>query len=271
MNQTGYVPVLPFSKGLNFVGGFCQWWFTPWQNITVWPGVDPLTQFLDSEPTLANGATWFGPIKVPNNKLGFTEEQKLDKAGIYYNQNVSGFYPGDSGTSRINLENLPYNQFAVVGKMRAGGLFLLLGNEEYGLTFNHKLNSDIGAGTAGSNFSFGYESVFKGAILPAFQGLNVTPPLDGSGNGVINGSGDGQNNTQIIVFTNATEVNIPWTTVDKTAFGAYPLIEVWIDDSGTGSQRALANVPIIVDQFPPDTTMFTVQLSGPCSGIVVIK
>lgn len=273
MRQTGYLPIAPFSKRLSFNAGFCQWWYTPWQNIAVWPTIDPLTQYLSAEPTLVNGATWLGPIKVPNSLLGFQELPQSDKAGIYYKQSVSGIYPGDSGSSRVNLENMPYNQFAVVGKMRAGGLFLLLGNEEYGLTFSHKYDSDKGAAaTSGSDFSFSYESLYKGAVLETFLGMNVTPPPDGSpGNGGGPGNGDGANKTRVIYFYNASIMYIPWDVAIQGDLGAFPLIEVWIDDTTTGGQRALANVPIYVDAFPPDTTLITVELTGVCSGIIILK
>ncbi len=271
INQTGYVDVLPFSKGLAFNGGFCEWWFTPKNNIQYWPLINPLNQFLDSEPSLISGATWFGPIKVPNDQLGFDEAQKFSAAGIYYEQKVSGFYPGDSATSRINLENIPYHQMAVVGKMRAGGLFLLIGNEEYGLTFTHDYKSGPGVKTtAGADFSFDYQTLHKGWILPQFQGMNVTPPLNGSTGGSAGGNDD-PNKTEIIVFTNVSNVTFPWNDTRKQKFGAYPLIEVWIDDIPTGGQRALANVPITVNAFPPDTSLFSVNLTGIASGIIVIK
>lgn len=269
MNQTGYLDAIPFARRLGYNGGFCEWWFTPWQNITSWPDIDPANQYLDNEPSLATGATWFGPMKVPDSKLGFEEIQQVDKAGIYYKQKVNGFYPGDSGNSRVNLENLPHNRYAVVGRMRAGGMWLLLGNEEYGLDFLNNYKSGEGVkGTAGSEFSFGYDSLYKAAVLPVFLGLNVTPPDDGTGSSSGGGAGDDTNNKEVIPFENVSTVNIEWTDSRKQAFGAFPLIQVWFDDTTGG--RYLANVNITVDVFPPLTNMFTVNNSGPATGIVVI-
>ena len=268
MNVTGYNATTTFSKGLAFNGGFCKWWFIEKNNIATFPDVDPLTQYLKAEPILKAGQTWKGPVMVPNSQLGFQEVQTNDKPGIYYKQKVSGFYPGDSGTSRTNLENLPYEQMIIVGKMRSGGLFLMLGNEEYGLIFNHTFNSDQGAGgTAGSDFSFAYESLYKGLILPQFLGLNVTPAPDGSsGSGPTNLT---TNNTEVIFFENVNQVDFSWTNDRKSKFGVFPLIEVWFlneEDNYT-----LSNVPITTDVLPPNQTSFSVYNGSNQSGFIIIK
>ncbi len=179
MTQTGYKGIITFHSQLSFTGGFCQWWYTPKENIRVWPAIDCATQYLLAEPTLIAGATWFGPVKVPDGQLGFQEEPQQTKAGIYYKQKVSAFYPGDGPTSRINLENMPYAEFVIVGKMRACGIYLILGNKDYGLTFLPPYKSGEGAKhAAGTELSFLGESLNKALILPAFAAVNTTPPPD---------------------------------------------------------------------------------------------
>ena len=179
MTQTGYKGITTFHSQLSFTGGFCQWWYTPRESISLWPAIDPVTQYLLAEPTLNAGVTWFGPVKVPDSQLGFQEEPQLTKAGIYYKQKVSGFYPGDGAESRINLENMPYAEFVIVGKMRAGGIYLILGNKDYGLTFLPPYKSGEGPkGTPGTELSFIGESLNKAIILPAFAAVNITPPPD---------------------------------------------------------------------------------------------
>ena len=263
MYQTGYKGITTFSSALEFVGGFCQWYYTPKENIAVWPAIDPATQFLLSEPELVGGATWYGPIKVPDTKLGFQEEQQQTAKGIYYKQKVSGIYPGDSATSRVNLENIPYHEYVVVGKMRAGGLYLILGNQDYGLNFLHTYKGGEGVkGDAGSEFSFGMDSLTKAIILPAFLGDNVTPPPDGDGSGGGTVAVTGQ---EIIFFTNVSEVPIPWTTARQANLGIFPTIQVWFTDEGTPH---IARVPILVDAQPPGQTLFTIQNSGPSTGFI---
>jgi hypothetical protein len=76
MHQTGYNGVQGLSTRLPFAGGFCEWFFTEKENATALPGIDPVTQYLDGEPTLAVGKSWYGSMKVPNDQLGFSEEMQ---------------------------------------------------------------------------------------------------------------------------------------------------------------------------------------------------
>jgi hypothetical protein len=271
MFQSGYKGITALSTNLPYMGGFCQWYFTPRENILAFPSIDPATQWLTTEPLLKTGATWFGPIKVPNDQLGFEETQNHDKRGIFYKAKASGFYPGDDALSRINLENMPYYEYVVVGKQRAGGLWMVLGDDQHGLDFDHDYKSSLAKG-AGSNFSFTTESLTKGLILPSFLGTNTTPPV-GSGTGGSGGgtgsTGDGANQKEIISFTNQSLINFTWTLARKTLFGDFPLIQVWTNTAGVW-QKAV--VPIFVDAPPPSTTTFTVNFSGNIeSGIIVIE
>jgi hypothetical protein len=105
------------------------------------------------------------------------------RRALYYKQKVRmAFIPGDNGNSRINLENLPYYEFVVVGKLRAGGLWLVLGTDKLGLQLDADFKSGDGAiNTAGNQFAFSISSVSRAVILPSFLGNNTTPPADGGG------------------------------------------------------------------------------------------
>jgi hypothetical protein len=261
MHQTGYKGITTFNSMLSFTGGFCQWYYTPKENIALWPEIDPKTQYLINEPLLIGGASWFGPVKVPDTQLGFVEEEQKTSAGIYYKQKVSGVYPGDSGPSRINLENMPYYEFVVVGKMRAGGLYLIIGNKDYGLDFLQTYKSGEGVKqNAGSEFSFGGDSLTKALLLTSFLGDNVTPPDE-----IIGGTTGAVTGQEIIFFTNQSEVLIQWTIARKANLGIFPTIQVWFTDEGTPH---IARVPILVDAAPPNQTLFTIQNSGNATGFV---
>lgn len=272
MLQTGYKGVTNFSGLLPFNGGFCKWFFTPRENIATMPAIDPTNQWLEDEPVLKEGKAWFGPVTVPDDQLGFEEIAARIKAGTYYKQKVYGFYPGDDSVSRINLENLPYYEMVIIGKLRAGGMWIILGTDQLGLQFDADFKSGPGAiATAGHDMAFTIESPFKGLILPSFDGDNTD---DGNGDdGGGDGGGDCQcpNKDEIIVFTaEDTEIPFDWSDVRKAKFGSFPLIEVWVNDTDAEG-RHLANVPILVDAFPPDTETFIVQNPTGLAGIIVIK
>jgi hypothetical protein len=271
MYQTGYLGVKAFSTGIGYSGGFCKWYFMPKEYIATWPDIDPLTQYLKTEPTLIEGASWFGPIKIPNNQLGFQETLATSAAGNYYKQKVNGFYPGDSGNSRVNLENMPYHEWIIVGKQRAGGLYLILGDKERGLDFTTDYTTGPGAKkAAGTDFIFQTESLNRGLILPTFLGDNVTPPDDGSGDGGGGGgTTGGANETGIYRFyaADATKT-IEWTPELAAQFGEFPEIQTWAKNEA--GILTVANIPINVDDFPPDQTQFSFFLPG-VDGLIVFK
>ncbi len=266
MYQSGYKKTGNFPFNYSFVAGICKFWFIEKDKVTGLPPIDPQTQYLNGEPALVDGASWYGPVLVPDSQLGFDEQLNVSSAGIYYKQSVSGFYPGDSGTGRINLENMPYYQFLIVGKMRASGLYLLIGDNDNGADFSQEYMSGVGADdTPGTKFSFINNSIKKALILDSFEGADVTPVIPGS---VVTPPVIGGNDEEIIFFTDVAEVVIAWNSDRAARFGQMPLIEVWSTDD---VQPTLENVPVYCDAPPPAMTQLTVNLTGPSSGFVVIK
>mgnify|MGYP001605830582 CR=1 FL=1 len=71
MLQSGYIGINAFTKGLIYDAGWCEFYFTPIENIESWPTVSPITQELDGEPILKSGSSWYGPINIANQQLGY--------------------------------------------------------------------------------------------------------------------------------------------------------------------------------------------------------
>jgi hypothetical protein len=268
MYQTGYTGITTFSWQLPFLGGLTEWWYTPRDNINTFPAIDPATQFLASEPTLKTGKAWYGPVRVPDDQLGFEEPVQRNAIGILYKQKVSGFYPGDDQWSRINLENMPYYEYVIIGRVRAGGFFLVLGNDKKGMQFDADFSIGNGAiGTAGAKFAFSQMSMNKGLLMLSFsESPNIAPPgfepCDGITNIVV-----AENDVEVIPFTSSDFIKtIDWTpgTDFPNRFGKFPEIQVWTNADG------MIAVPIAVDAPPPDQTLFTVSLPGQ-DGWIVIK
>src|SRR5437870_11659085 len=105
MFQTGYKGIANLVTSKYFYSGFCKLWFTPIENIDVWPAIDPLTQFLLAEPTLKEGKTWYGPAQLPDKQLAFGEKLTPSPAGPFYKQALQCYLPGDDGYTRINAAN----------------------------------------------------------------------------------------------------------------------------------------------------------------------
>jgi hypothetical protein len=271
MHQTGYKGITTFSYGIPFDGGLEEWWFTPRENISAFPAIDPLTQYLVSEPILFGGKNWYGPVKVPNDQLGFEEPQEILKAGSIYKQKIFGFYPGENADTRIYTENMAYHEYVIVARVRAGGHFIVLGEKEFGLKFEHDFKTGLGyTATAGSAFSFAMDTTEKAKILLDFLGLNsipapgYNPALDP---GIINP--DGQNDVEVLPFENVAITSFMWTPARVNRFGLLPLIQVWYLEEGN---IVVGSTPhISVDAMPPNHTEFIINHTGAATGFVTIK
>ncbi|MCK9402932.1 MAG: hypothetical protein M0Q26_06005 [Chitinophagaceae bacterium] len=266
--QTGYQGVTTLTKGLTYDGGMYEWYYALAEDIETEPLLG-VNQELVTEPTLKAGKTWYGPVRVPDNSLGFIENQEKVKAGIYYKQKVDGYQPGDGRGNRIVLENMAHHRFIVVGKQRSGGFFLYIGSVESPLEFDH--NYDGGKGyltTSKTVFSFSGDSLQKALILPSFLGQTSTPAPGDVAPGGSSGTGDTSNQTETIPFVGTNVVTIGWNAGRKALFGNFPLIQVWFKD---GSIYTLSSVPITCDAPPPATTLFTIDLTGVAEGFVQIK
>jgi hypothetical protein len=268
MFQTSYTGIKPLQRVFTYVGGFCQFWYIPIEDIAVFPRINAATQMLVSEPSLRQGAAWFGPIEVPRDKLGYEETQKRTKAGPYYETKMEGVHIGDSPESRVNLENMPYHRYLIVGKIRAGGFYNLIGTVDNPCKFNQVFKSGNGpAETAQTAISFNLEHISKAYILPSFAADTISPDIiDGSGGGGTNT----MNNKEIIPFNGQPVINIPWTPARQNNFGNFPIVEVWLQEPG---EKPFLNIggSIETDAPPPAFSELNVRLGGSPSGFIVIS
>lgn len=260
MFQTGYKPLITLSRNLDYIGGFCKWWYTPVENILAFPAIAPSTQDYGAQPTLKEGAVWYGPVRVPDSQLGFDENEKQAGAGRYYEIEVNGFHPGDERGSRSNLQNMGNHKYVIVAKQRSGGFYLLIGNQHSPLDFVHSFGSKGGLATPGSKFEFKGELRHKCPSLDSFDGDDSLPPVNNTST---------MNDSEIIHFTDESEVVVEWNTTRKNRFGSFPQIEVWINEGPGNIYKENSNIS--VDLAPPATTQFTIELTGEATGWVVLK
>lgn len=270
MFQTGYKGIANIVRSNFFYTGFCKLWFTPIENILSWPAVDPLTQFLSTEPVLKVGTTWYGPMKVPDKQSDFGETLQVTAAGPYYKQKLSCYLPGDDGYTRVNAANLVWSEFVFLGLVRAGGYFQVFGNDQNGVTLTENEFSNNTNNAAGRRFSFTANSLDPAQVLMNFSLSPSTPPagweIPGEGTDPEPGTGAG-NETEIISFTTETEITIPWTDLRIERFTTFPIIQVWKYVAG---KPELINVPIGCDDEPGSQTYFTVYTPG-TPGFIVLK
>lgn len=266
MFQSSFTGLKALHRNSTYWGGFCKFWYIPVESIGTFPRVNALNQWLVDEPTLINGSTWYGPIIVPKDRLGFTETPKRSKPGIIYDYKVEGLHIGDSPESRVNLENMAHHKYLVVGKVRAGGFYMLIGTVDSPCKFDAEYKSGVSGETAGSSFIFSTSHISKAYIMPAFIAAAEASGVGGEGD-----EGDEtMNNKEIIPFVNELAVSIPWTPTRQSRFGSFPIVEVWMDD-GVNPPYINMGADIIVDQPPPAFTQMDVTIGGGgASGFIVI-
>jgi hypothetical protein len=267
MFQTSFLGLAPLHNNTAYKGGFCKFWYIPFENTGVFPRVGP-NQQLVAEPVISPGASWFGPIWVPRDKLGFSERMRRSNAGVYYELKVEGVHMGDSSASRINLENMPYHKYLLVGKVRAGGFHMIIGTKESPCRFDTEFNGgNSPAENAQTTFAFYTEHISKAFILPSFT-ADTTAPGAGGGDG---GDPNMANKKEIIPFVNQAAVSIPWTATRLEKFGSFPIVEVWIED-GANPPFLNMGANIECDQPPPGFAELTVNMgNGAPSGFIVLS
>lgn len=249
------------------MGGFCKFWYIPVEDIAVFPRVSASSQKLVDEPLLVNGAGWFGPIEVPRDKLGFSELMQSSKAGPSYTTKLEGLHVGDSAESRVNLENMPYHRYVVVGKVRAGGFCIIIGTPRSWCNFLPEYKSgNSTTETAGTSFSFITNHISKPYILPAFLADTISSGIGVEGSG----GASTMNKSETIFFENQGMVNIPWTATRQEKFGSFPIVEVWIQELGQKPFLSFGG-NIEVDHPPPAFSELSVKLGGAASGFIILK
>ena len=269
MFQTAYKGITNLTRKIPYIGGFCRFWFIPVEEVETIPPIDPLTQYLTAEPVLVTDKVWRGPVPVPEKTLGFLETQQNGTAGSYFKQSIQGTSPGDYPQHRVNLDNMTYAKFICVGKLRAGGFYLLVGSIDSPLDFDQEFTSGANGSNdnAGTKLAFTGESICRALVMPSFDG-DQSGGVDPGGGG---GGTGGANQTEIIYINNESTKDIAWTPARLAAFGVFPEVECWILDPGTGEYSLSAFQPFIDAPPPAAFTLLSYDFGGNVTGFIVIK
>lgn len=248
-----------------YVGGFSKWYYTFIECINNFPDIDQRTQYMSAEPTLLPGCTWFGPVTVPKNLVGFTENSVQGKAGRSWKTKLLVSVAGSNMNVDVNLDNIIHHQLCAVGKLRSGGYWKLIGGKKYGLTVDVETDSGIGNKAFMNKLTLTMDSRFRGPVLETFSGDNSQPatlPPGISQTIYKPDSMDFDMNENASVNGGDTVIN--WTEEYISRFGLFPTIESWIKN-GDGFEQA--NISILAQGDPP--TAYIIR-NGGAAGIVKI-
>ena len=172
---------------------------------------------------------------------------------------VIGLMPGANSTAHINIGNLAQKQLCIVAKLRAGGFYIVIGDDEFGMRLSTQFSTGVGwKDTPGTKLTLTLDSNHKALPLTSFMGDPSIAPVD-----VNVFSGGGSNNSALpnllIPFNESGDTTINWTSALIIQFGQFPTIELWEWDSDRNI-FCKADIPIEAVGNPP--TAFIVRNGG---------
>ena len=171
MTNTSYLPIQAFAKtNSSYLGGLQKIWFVPREYLNGFPELNPLTQELASEPALLAGKSWFGPLEITPDFVGYEEVSAVAAAGHCYKRKVTFLEAGLAAVNFINISNLIDYEFCIVGLVRSGAFYIVVGNDHAGLKLD--LNASTGEGPLGkatSKLVLADENKDRAIVLPSFS------------------------------------------------------------------------------------------------------
>lgn len=149
--------------------GICVIQFAKWEDVLVWPTVDPLTGILNSTLELKAGVNW-NLLVSPEPDRAFTEQQQAANAGPYYRVQVTGYLPGNDSPTVQKVAPMPYHDYVILVKDR-DGLIRLIGDEDSGADFTNNYKSGSAGSSRRRDITFNWETINPCPIYPGNDGL----------------------------------------------------------------------------------------------------
>jgi hypothetical protein len=149
---------------------------------------DPNEPLITSDIVLRPGAAWY-QLVATRTTLGFTQEGKRDRHGVYFLPKPQGVLAKATPTVAAGLEALDDRRFLLLYRDHKGTTWLV-GEPDAPLTFSDKY--DAGTATARNNYDFLFsgETIcrarpYEGAWLASGVGLSSGVQRGGAGGGLV--------------------------------------------------------------------------------------
>jgi hypothetical protein len=177
-----YTPVQHIRRPQVNPGGLCWVVFARWEDVELWPIVDPLTGICKTDIKLRNGKTWF-ELKATDKGRMFTEVQKQSAAGPYWEMQVTGYVGGNNSVLTLSSGAMTFHQYVVMFKDRDGQI-RFIGSDNTGADVEINYTSGDKEASRKRSFVFSWEHhlpapIYAGklddieddVILPPFAAL----------------------------------------------------------------------------------------------------
>ena len=137
--QNIFAPIKPLKTAIIEPGGLCWIKFCKWEDILLFPQVDPLTGLATTSFTLKAGASWMDII-MPDKDRMFTESQADGTAGDFYRTDIRGYVAGNSSDHVLTIAAMKFHQYVVIFSDR-GGQVRFVGDQDSGAEFSNNYSS----------------------------------------------------------------------------------------------------------------------------------
>lgn len=149
-------------------GGLCWILFFKWEDVLVWPLVDPQQSLITSDIQLKPGASYY-VLKGNDKGRMFEENPKKDTAGPYHEQIVTAPFPENNAAITLSLQTMQFHRFGIILKEKNGDL-RLIGNEDAGAELDFNYSSGDNSSSRKRVIRFSYQHHLT---APFYNGTNI--------------------------------------------------------------------------------------------------
>lgn len=178
-----YTPVQHFRRPPVRPGGLCWVVFAKWQDVDLWPQIDPQTGLAKTAIKLIAGKTWYECNVVDRGRI-FSENDKSSTAGPFWEMQLTGYLGGNNTSNTLNAEVMVYNDYVVMFRDRDGQI-RFMGSADAGADVEFTYTSADRGSSRKRTINFNWQHVLPATIyigdLDDLLDDIITPPFMGIG------------------------------------------------------------------------------------------
>lgn len=140
-----YLPVQDLKKAPVRTGGLCSMVLFKWDDVAVWPKVNPLTGIIEDSILLKPGGIFYLCQAVEKGRT-FTEDEKESSAGIYTDVAITATLAGNTSNNQLSVATMRYHRWGIILYDRDGNP-KLVGDEDSGARLLNKYTPEDAKGS----------------------------------------------------------------------------------------------------------------------------
>lgn len=155
MYQNVHFPVAAFAEAAVKSPGLCSVKIFRIEDVLTWPAFDPLTGMLAASLVFKPGKTIYLLESIDASRI-FTENQKLENAGRYFEITVNATLKGSTAAHHLTVGTLIHYQWGMLVADK-NGVTRLIGNQDSGAEIISSYTSGQGTDSRKTELTFKWE------------------------------------------------------------------------------------------------------------------